>query len=155
MVSLAYRFYVLGFLHFIFIVCVFVCFTYFIVSFRSWFMPALLTIQNIHKNFGGFLQYSKKPFFHNLKIDWYINNLIFLDFFLFPFLTRCLIILALFCWFLISSLFLIILARISKCFDSRSDWWYWIPRLENLSFCHLCIKKIKKHRKGSKITMCS
>ena len=73
------------------------------------------------KNFGGFLQYSKKPLFHNLKIDWYISNLIFLDLFLFPFLTRCLIILALFCWFLISSLFLIILARISKCFDSRSD----------------------------------
>lgn len=103
------------------------------------------------KNFGGFLQYSKKPFFHNLKIDWYISNLIFLDLFLFPFLTRCLIILALFCWFLISSLFLIILARISKCFDSRSDWWYWFPRLENLSFCHLCIKKSKSAGKALKL----
>ena len=50
-------------------------------------------------------------------------------------------VIALFCWFLISSLFLMILARISKCFDSRSDWWYWIPRLENVSFCHFCFNK--------------
>ena len=120
---------------------------------------ALLTIQNIQKkNLKVFLQYSKKPFFHNLKIEWYISNLFFLDFFLFPFLTRCLIVLALFCWFLISNLFLMTLARISKCFDSRSGWWYWIPRLENLSFCHLCINKSKTKSKAVKtkiITMCS